>query len=194
MTQAWLHHALFIAALLLALSAAAAAAADDAAAARCDPEALSRLRFNLKLKSSKPWSHASLVLDVTNVGVGSRPDDLGLRSDPEDVGAVNLAGLQFTVGLAFRVGELVTTRTRTTSSALPEALKNVKSVEWTESPGDDFRSFCLYGEMVRSEDDEGDAAAMAKQSEEEEAVFGSGESACDEVGQYRQYIKLRIQL
>ena len=185
---------LLVIAALLALSAAAAPAAAPAppVLARCDPSALRRhVRFALELKASEPWSHVSLMLDVVNL------------SDE----AVNLAGLRFTMSLAFRVlasKELspppesgtraaATATVNTSSSSLAAAggggqRRNKR--EWLDSPGDEFKSFCLYGEMVRGsarDRGDGDGGGGGVLGETTEAALnaavlflGGGENVCDE--------------
>jgi hypothetical protein len=91
-------------ALLLAVSVADAA---GAVAARCDSAALRGLRYELGVAASRPWSHASLVFDVTNVvgGRGGGPRN-STHGGGGQGGAVNLAGVQLQIGFALRVGEL----------------------------------------------------------------------------------------
>ena len=128
-----------------------------AVANACDPSALRRLRFNLRIEASQPFQHVSLMMDAVNEGI-----------DP-----VDLAGVRFTVSLDFRVG---TTRT---SSVVEFREQQQQDLKWVHSPSQEFRSFCLYGEMVRSSaPGDGD---VNDGGEEKGTVAGwrDGENVCD---------------
>lgn len=97
---------------------------------RCDPAAISGLRFEVDVRWSKRWAtHASVILDVTNAGAED-------AATPRDV---NLAGLRLAVDLPLRIG-------------VPSANTTSPDLEWVPSSSDTFTSFCVYGEMVPGED------------------------------------------
>lgn len=100
-------HALLLAALVAAPWANSQVEA--ATTTRCDPAALRGLRFELTLEASNPWSHASVILDVSNNAADQRNNKGSLAAPSPPPQVVNLAGLHVSVGLALRVGALTTT-------------------------------------------------------------------------------------